>query len=76
MAKNARTPLECWLLFFDQIMLVSIVENTNKYIVTISKNYKRSRDAKPTNLAEIKAVLGLLYLAGIHKSSRLNTEYL
>ncbi|VEN52714.1 unnamed protein product [Callosobruchus maculatus] len=42
----------------------------------ISPNYQRSRDARPTNLPEIKALFGLLYLAGIHKSSRLNTEEL
>ncbi|VEN49604.1 unnamed protein product [Callosobruchus maculatus] len=57
-------------------MLASIVENTNIYIEAISPNYQRSRDARPTNLPEIKALFGLLYLAGIHKSSRLNTEEL
>ncbi|VEN43902.1 unnamed protein product [Callosobruchus maculatus] len=75
-AKNAKTPLDCWNLFFSEQMLASIVENTNIYIEAISPNYQRSRDARPTNLPEIKALFGLLYLAGIHKSSRLNTEEL
>lgn len=75
-AKNAKTPLDCWNLFFSEEMLVSIVKNINTYIEAISEKYQRSRDAKPTNLPEIKALFGLLYLAGIHKSNRLNTEEL
>nr|CAI5827952.1 unnamed protein product [Callosobruchus analis] len=55
-------------------MLVSIVENTNIFVEAITPKYQRSRDVRPTNLPEIKALFGLLYLAGIHKGSRLNTE--
>lgn len=55
-------------------MLVHIVDSTNKYISSISNNYSRGRDAKLTNLEEIKALLGLLYLGGCLKGSRLNTE--
>nr|CAI5818115.1 unnamed protein product [Callosobruchus analis] len=75
-AKNAKTPLDCWNLFFSEQMLVSIVENTNIFIEAITPKYQRSRDVRPTNLPEIKALFGLLYLAGIrvHKGSRLNTE--
>ncbi|XP_071051391.1 piggyBac transposable element-derived protein 4-like [Onthophagus taurus] len=73
-AKSALTPFQCWQLFFDDSMLTSIVENTNKSIESISNNYGRSRDAKYTNLVEMKALIGLIYLAGIHKSSRMNTE--
>nr|CAI5867021.1 unnamed protein product [Callosobruchus analis] len=73
-AKNAKTPLDCWNLFFSEQMLVSIVENTNIFFEAITPKYQHSRDVRPTNLPEIKALFGLLYLAGIHKGSRLNTE--
>lgn len=73
-AKNAKTPFECWSLFFTDHMLQTIVDNTNLYIAGVAQNYKRDRAAKPTDLIEIKALLGLLYLAGTLKSSRLNTK--
>ncbi|KAB0805400.1 hypothetical protein PPYR_02396 [Photinus pyralis] len=42
----------------------------------VADHFSRSRDAKPTDLVEIKALLGLLYLAGCLKSSRLSVEEL
>lgn len=57
-------------------MLNSVVDNTNKYIDSVSSNYARSRDARPTNLSEIKALMGLFYLAGCLKGTRLSTEEL
>ncbi|KAJ8930732.1 hypothetical protein NQ314_016438 [Rhamnusium bicolor] len=44
---------------------------TNIYILKVAENYTRERDAKITNLAEIKAVIGLLYLGGVLRSSHL-----
>lgn len=32
-------------------------------------NFQRDRDAIPTNLMEIKALIGLLFISRIHKSS-------
>ncbi|KAB0803065.1 hypothetical protein PPYR_00035 [Photinus pyralis] len=73
-AKNALSEEECWSLFFTDAMLTEIVENTNLFIGNVSQNYTRTRAAKPTDLVEIKALFGLLYLAGTIKSSRLNTK--
>ncbi|KAK9729947.1 Transposase IS4 [Popillia japonica] len=70
-AKHTKSVLETWDLFFPEEILRIIVENTNKFITSISENYSRERDAMPTDIVEIKALLGLVYLSGVLKSSRL-----
>lgn len=37
-------------------------------------NYQRKRDAKDTDILEIQAVIGLLYLSVVFKSNKLNIE--
>lgn len=71
-AKNIMSPMECWSVFFTDEMLGVIVENTNLYNSKLE--YARERRARPTTISEIKALLGLLYLAGTLKSNRLNTK--
>uniref|UniRef100_A0A1B6E438 PiggyBac transposable element-derived protein domain-containing protein n=1 Tax=Clastoptera arizonana TaxID=38151 RepID=A0A1B6E438_9HEMI len=73
-AKNARTALECWELFFGEDILNIIVTNTNMHIAEETSTYTRERRGKPTDVIETKALFGLLYLAGLLKSSRLNTK--
>lgn len=51
-----------------------IVKNTNKFIQLNAINFSKARDAKITDLVEVKALFGLLYLAGILRSSRLNVN--
>jgi hypothetical protein len=53
-------------------MLETVVENTNKYINTVSVNYSDhdKYKVKRTTLSEIKACIGLLYMAGVFKSIR------
>ncbi|KAK9753755.1 Transposase IS4 [Popillia japonica] len=70
-AKHTKSVLETWDLFFPEEILRIIVENTNKFITSISENYSRERDAMPTDILEMKALLGLVYLSGVLKSSRL-----
>lgn len=72
--KNYREPLQFWRHFFDDNLLDIIVENTNNYIQTQQGNFSRARDANLTNKAEIQALIGLLYFAGVLKSSRMNTD--
>ncbi|XP_050314861.1 piggyBac transposable element-derived protein 4-like [Anthonomus grandis grandis] len=72
-ARNARSVLACWSAFFDDDILNLIVSNTNKYIFSKKDSYSRERDYKITNLSEIKAFIGLLYMAEFHRNSRLNT---
>jgi hypothetical protein len=57
-------------------MLEIVVENTNKYIDTVSVKYggHNKYQVKRTTLAEIKACIGLLYMAGAFKSNRQNLE--
>lgn len=68
-AKNARTPIEALQLFFDNEMLESFVVSTNIYIQSIRHKYSRPRDASDTNVVELKACLGLLFLGGLMKVS-------
>lgn len=75
-AKNAKSALECWKTFFTDEMLAIIVENTNKCIEIKRKEFLRERDCKCTDIVEIKAFFGLLYMAGYYKNSKLNTEEL
>lgn len=65
---------EIWECIFDSEMLEMIVSMTNKKIQSISENFSRDRDVRPTDITEIKALLGLLYLAGVRKANHLNTE--
>lgn len=63
-------------MFFTDNILVKIVDYTNIYIDMIREQYSRERDAKNTNLEEIKTLIGLLYYAGVLESSRLHTDKL
>ncbi|KAB0790393.1 hypothetical protein PPYR_15241, partial [Photinus pyralis] len=74
--KELKGALEILKHFFDSEMLKTIVECTNKHIEVEKENYTRERNAKETDVVEIQALISLLYLAGVLKSSRLNTEEL
>ncbi len=50
-------------------MLESFVVSANIYIQSIRHKYSRPRDACDTNLVELKACLGLLFLGGVMKVS-------
>lgn len=69
-AKDASTPIDCWQLFFDDATLNEIVLNTNIYIESLQDRYAKKSDVRPTSLLEIRALLGLLYLAGIYRAGR------
>lgn len=73
-AKNAKSPLECFSLFIDDMMIRHITSCTNIYIDSVSGNFSRERDAKRTNENEIKTVLGLLILAGCYRSGHQNLK--
>jgi len=74
--KNCRSPIDCFQLFFTDDTLEIVVENTNKYIDTVSVNYS-DRDkykVKRTTLSEIEACIGLPCMAGVFKSNRQNLD--
>lgn len=73
-ARNASTPLECWNCFFTNDIMEPIVAYTNQYITSIAGKFDRERDAKPIDLIELKAFIGLLFLAGVYKSNRQSLE--
>lgn len=57
-----------FFLAMYQILLYRIQINLN------TEHFSRERDTENTDLVEIKALLGLLYLAAILRSSRLNVD--
>lgn len=72
--KNAKSIIDCWSLFFSDDFLTIILDNTNKYINKMKDKYSRDRSARNTDLLEIKALLGLLYLAVTQKHQQLKKD--
>ncbi|KAK9719494.1 Transposase IS4 [Popillia japonica] len=73
-AKNAVSVVDTWSLMISEEILQLIVQHTNIYIHTQMDRFSRERDARETNISEIKALIGLLYHAGTLKSAKLNTQ--
>lgn len=73
-AKDANTPLDAWKLFITDEIIENITLHTNKWIRKNKMKYSRERDAAETSPTELKAVFGLLYMAGVHRSSHINLE--
>lgn len=71
-ARGVQSPMESWLKLIDENMLNSIVANTNIYIRKLIQNEEYDYRRKETTLAEIKAVIGLLYIAGVKHGGRMN----
>jgi len=71
-ARDAKSVLDCWKLFFPDTVVIDIVECTNKYLAKIRANYQNKKDVRDTTKEEIDALLGLLYLAGYLRSNHLN----
>lgn len=70
--RNAKTPLQCFLLFFDEMIIADIVVHTNDRIAEKSENWKACSHYGETCITEIKAVFGLLYLAGTFRNNHRN----
>ncbi|KAG5883432.1 hypothetical protein JTB14_000775 [Gonioctena quinquepunctata] len=64
--------LICFYNFIDDSMFEMIVENTNLYISHMQEKFGRARDARTNDICEMKAFVGILYLAGVLKSGRQN----
>ncbi|XP_035780814.1 piggyBac transposable element-derived protein 3-like [Anopheles albimanus] len=76
LGKQAKTPTECLALFLDADVIATITEYTNERIKVEQANYTRDRDANPTDETELKALFGILFLAGSLGSSRQTVDYL
>lgn len=67
-AKNAKTILNCWKIFFPDDLIIYIVDCTNQQLNLIRPSYAHGeRDCPPTNFEEMLA-FGLLYLEGVKKA--------
>ncbi len=71
-ARNERSETDCWKLFFPETIIERLVVYTNIKIRSVQENYARVRDARETDVCEMKALIGLLYLAGITISAKQN----
>ncbi len=65
-AKNLTDILDRWKCFITDPLIESMIEDTNKYINSVRRSNSRSRDGPDTDGAEIKSLLGLLYLAAAY----------
>lgn len=68
-AREVSSPYESWSLFMDIEMLQHIVTCTNIKITSMQINYERERDCGITNVIELRALFGVMYIIGLHKSS-------
>lgn len=68
------TAEKAWKLLFSNEWLQKIVNYTNLKIQSQKQNYQRDRDTAETNMIEIRALIGLLYLIGLYKSSHVHVD--
>lgn len=74
-AKNAKDPLSCFELFFTPGILSMLIRCTNIYILVHKiKDFQRSRHANLTDLVEMRAFLGILYIMGVLRNGRRNIK--
>lgn len=73
-AKNATTQLQAWEVLFSNQIIHHVVDCTNKYIDKKKNTLCRERDATNTSFEEIRALIGILYILGVMKSSHKNTQ--
>lgn len=55
---------------------MKIVTYTNIYLQKIKGNFFQARDCKKTDLVEIRALFGLLYMAEVKEAHHLNAKEL
>lgn len=73
-ALNVTDPISSWKLLFSDSLIEKIVQSTNALINKRITNFARERDCRPTDAKEIYALIGLLYLGGLYKSSHTNVK--
>lgn len=71
-SQNKNSILECWSLFVT--FIDEITECTNSYITGKRVGKKRQWDFKSTDVDEMRAVFGLLYIGGALKMSQTNVD--
>lgn len=71
-ATQAHTPTTAFQCMIDDETMNKIVTYTNVYINKIRPEFERERDATLTDVQELRAFIGILYLAGVLKKGRRN----
>ncbi|KAG5886589.1 hypothetical protein JTB14_001013 [Gonioctena quinquepunctata] len=64
--RGLKEPIEIWEYFITDEMINIIVDGTNDYIQSVGNKFNRTRNANFTNLVEVRALIGLLYMAGLY----------
>ena len=64
-AIDVRTPMDALLLFLTDDLISLLVDNTNLFIGRVAVKFFRERDARLTDIHEMKSFLGLLILSGV-----------
>ena len=75
-ARNATKPFEAWNCPITDEILYNTVQHTNQHIPIIHPNSSHERDAELRSKTEMKALISLLYLAGVLWSNKLSLEEL
>lgn len=75
-ARDSKSALECFNLFINETMLLEIVTHTNARIRTTRHGLSCSNEYSYSEitLCELRAAIGLTYLAGLYKSGRQNLQ--
>ncbi|KAI4467740.1 transposase is4 [Holotrichia oblita] len=68
-ARKVKGVYETWQVLINDNILNDIVRYTNQYIERIQTKFTRTRDDRKTHIIEIKAFIGLLYLAGVYHAN-------
>lgn len=76
-ARNISSPVEAWnLLFSDEILNLVVIHTNEEIFRRCSILPNRQSYQKDTDILEIKALIGLLYLCGVQKSAQLSVKEL
>ncbi|XP_026323950.1 piggyBac transposable element-derived protein 4-like [Hyposmocoma kahamanoa] len=75
-ARDADTESKCWNIFVTQSMLDETLLHTNSEIrrSQVKSNDPNAVHKKEITMSELKAFIGLLYIAGVTKSNRQNLK--
>ncbi|GBP78767.1 Facilitated trehalose transporter Tret1 [Eumeta japonica] len=68
--RDKKTHLECFEIFFTEELVDIVLKYTNQKICLRLENSEPNPSTKETNREELKAVFGLLMLAGLYRSNR------
>lgn len=76
-AATKKTPLEIWSCLFDDKIIEQVYQYTQAEItIKLASIKKKQSYHRDTSIVEIRAVIGLLYLAGSLKSGNVDLEEL